>query len=358
MKKLIQFELRKIFSKRLTQIALLFVLFFSAILGFSSYQNKYAFDGVSKEGTGKTAVEIDKEIAAKYEGVLTDEKVQQMMNDFAAQTNLHGMNAAYLYHNALQSAVFTRFSDMNGNWNGVRVSDAFGGEEVRIGYVDGWLTTSQNMVKIFFILSLVIVIMTAPVFCGEYGGVDNIILTSRYGRTKCGAAKVGAGLIAAFIVTLAVAAVNILFAFVLYGRDGLNCSVLFAPMPFDNGYIPFNITCGTLLKYQVLVAFTGTLSVAGITLLISAISRNQMVALVASAAVYFFPAVLPISESNPLFRFIGLLPMYHAQFVSLMSIEQMDNGILYAIWVIPTAFIFIETGAFASRRFFANHQVT
>ena len=76
----------------------------------------------------KTAVEIDKEIAAKYEGVLTDEKVQQMMNDFAAQTNLHGMNAAYLYHNALQSAVFTRFSDMNGNWNGVRVSDAFGGE--------------------------------------------------------------------------------------------------------------------------------------------------------------------------------------------------------------------------------------
>lgn len=168
----------------------------------------------------------------------------------------------------------------------------------------------------------------------------------------------GAGLIAAFIVTLAVAAVNILFAFVLYGRDGLNCSVLFAPMPFDNGYIPFNITCGTLLKYQVLLAFTGTLSVAGITLLISAISRNQMVALVASAAVYFFPAVLPISESNPLFRFIGLLPMYHAQFVFLMSIEQMDNGILYAIWVIPTAFIFIETGAFASRRFFANHQVT
>ncbi|WP_244325044.1 hypothetical protein [Sporofaciens musculi] len=82
---------------------------------------------------------------------------------------------------------------MNGNWNGVRVSDAFGSEEVRIGYVDGWLTTSQNMVKIFFILSLVIAIMTAPVFCGEYGGVDNIILTSRYGRTKCGAAKVGAG---------------------------------------------------------------------------------------------------------------------------------------------------------------------
>lgn len=34
MKKLIQFELRKIFSKRLTQIALLFVLFFLPFWGF------------------------------------------------------------------------------------------------------------------------------------------------------------------------------------------------------------------------------------------------------------------------------------------------------------------------------------
>lgn len=358
MKKLLRFELRKIFSKRLTQISLILILLFSFVLGFSGYQNKYAFDGISKEGTGKAAVEIDKEIAAKYEGILTDEKVQQMMNDFASKTNLHGMNAAYLYHNAMQSAAFTRFSDMDGNWNGIRVSDVFGDEEIRIGYVDGWLTTSQNMVKIFLILSLVAVIMIAPVFCGEYGGVEHIILASKYGRTKCGAAKVGAGLIAAFIVTLSVVAVNILFAFVLYGREGLDCSVLFAPMPFGDGYIPFNITCGALFKYQILLAFTGTMSVAGITLLISAVSKNQMVAVVASAAVYFFPIILPIPESNPLFRYIGLLPMYHAQLVSLMSVERMNNGILYAIWAIPAAFVFVEIGAFASRKFFDKHQVT
>ena len=147
MTKMIQFELRKIFSKRLTQIALIMILVFSGVLGFSSFQNKYAFDGISKEGSGKAAVEIDKEIAAKYEGLLTDEKVRQMMNDFSSNTDLHGMNAAYLYHNAMQSAVFTRFSDTDGNWNGSSVADVFGGESIKIGYVDGWLTTSQNMVK-------------------------------------------------------------------------------------------------------------------------------------------------------------------------------------------------------------------
>ena len=116
MKKLIYFELRKIFSKRLSMVTLIGILLFSALLSFSTYQNKYAFDQNAGEGSGKAAVEIDKEIAAKYEGILTDEKVRQMMSDFAPTSDLHGLNAAYIYQNAMQSAAFSRFSDLNGNW--------------------------------------------------------------------------------------------------------------------------------------------------------------------------------------------------------------------------------------------------
>ncbi|MCI8608755.1 MAG: ABC transporter permease subunit [Firmicutes bacterium] len=358
MKKLIEFELKKIFARRLTQLALAAILILSALLGFSSYQNKYAFDGVSQEGTGQTAVAINKEIAAKYEGPLTDKKVKQMMSDFAPQTDLHGLNAAYLYHNAMQSAVFARFSDLDGNWNGLKVSDVFGNEEIKIGYIDGWLSTSQNMVKIFLALSFVVAIMVAPVFCGEYGGVDNIILTSKYGRTKCGAAKAAASLIATLIITLITVLSNLLLAFILYGKSGLDCSILFAPMPFTEGYIPFNITCKTLIIYQTLLAFTGTISVCGITLLASAVSKNQMTAASATAAIYLLPAMLPISETSPLFRYAGLLPVYHAQFVSLMSVEQMSSDLLYALWAIPAALIFAGIGIFSSRKVFSKHQVS
>ena len=76
-----KFELQKLFSKRLTQVALIALLLLSILLDFSAYQNMYAFDGKSHKGTGRTAVEIDKSIAEKYEGILTDEKVQQMMAD-------------------------------------------------------------------------------------------------------------------------------------------------------------------------------------------------------------------------------------------------------------------------------------
>jgi ABC-type transport system involved in multi-copper enzyme maturation permease subunit len=358
MKKLIQYELRKIFSKRLTQVAIIAVLLLSVLFGFSTYQNMYASDGKSREGTGRTAIEIDKSIAEKYEGMLTDEKVQQMMIDFKPTQDLHGMNGAYSYSNATQSALFRKFSDLDGNWNGLSVSDVFGDEEIKIGYTYGWLLTSQNMVKIFIVLSLVIAIMIAPVFSGEYGGLDNIILTSKYGKTKCATAKIIASILAALIVTTVISAINFIYAFVLYGSGGLDCSILFAPAGFVEGYIPFNITCDTLLKYQILLAFTSAISIVGITLVFSAICKNQMVALVASAAIYLFPIMLPITETSSLFRIISLLPLYHAQFVSLMSVEQMSNGILYAIWAVPVALIFVGIGIAISHKAFAKHQVS
>lgn len=357
MKKLIQFELRKIFSKRLTQVAMIVLLFLSALLGISTYQNMYAFDGKSREGTGQTAVEIDKSIAEKYAGTLTNDKVQQMMIEFKPKQDLHGMNAAYLYQNALQSALFRNFSDLNGKWNGLSVSDVYGNEEIKIGYTYGWLETSQNLVKIFIVLSLVVVIMTAPAFSGEYGGVDNIILTSKYGKTKCATAKIIGSILAALIVTAAVSVINLAYAFILYGNSGLDCSILFAPAGFVEGYIPFNITCGTLLKYQILLAFTSATSITGITLVLSAVCKNQMITLVASAAIYLFPIMLPVSETSPLLKIIALLPLYHVQFVSLMSVDQIKGNVLYALLAVPVALILMGIGILVSRRVFAKHQV-
>ena len=71
--------------------------------------------------------------------------------------------------------------------------------------------------------------MLAPIFSGEYEGVDNIILTSKYGKTKCTTAKVAAGILTAILTTALVAAFNLLLALIFYGTEGLDCSILFAP---------------------------------------------------------------------------------------------------------------------------------
>ncbi len=357
MKKLILFELRKILGKKLTVVSVVAVLLLSALFAFSTYQNMYASDGVNS-GSGKTAVQIDKAIAARYEGILTDDKVTQMMSDFRITRDLHGMNVKYLHINAMQSAVFARFSDQDGNWNGLSVSDVFGGEEIRIGFINGWLHTSRDFVRIIIVLSVVIILMTAPVFSGEYDGVDQMILTSKYGRTKCGMAKVAAGFISSLAVTVILAVFNFTAAILLYGPEGLDCSILFAPVEFTEGFIPFNITCKTLLKYQMLLAVTSAVSVTGITLFLSALCKNQMISFAASSLLQFLPLLLPVSETSPLFRLFVLLPVYHAQCFSVMSQRQIHGGLLYAVWAVPVAIIFMMFGIFFSPKIFAKHQVS
>ena len=259
--------------------------------------------------------------------------------------------------NAMQSAAFARFANQDGTWNGQSVSDVFGDEQIKIGYVDGWLSTSKNMVRTFVLLALAVIVMIAPVFSGEYDGVDSILLATKYGKTKCTAAKVIASIVTALAAAALSAACQLLLALILYGTEGLDCSILFAPNDYVEAFIPFSITCGTLIQYQILLAFTCVLGLTGMTLLVSAISKNQTIALAASMAIFLFPALLPISESHPLFRLVGLFPIYQALAVSLLSVEQMDNGMLYAVWAIPASLLFLGIGAGLSRRIFAKHQV-
>lgn len=356
MRKLIQFELRKILARPLTWAALLAVLLLSVLLHFSTYQNKLAFDGQRQE-SGRKAVELDQEIAARYEGELTDEKVRQMLSELMPESGPQGLNVIYIYQNAMQSAVASRFSDMEGNWNGLSVADVFGKEKLKVGYVDGWLGAIQDMTRIFLFLSFVVIVMLAPVFSGEYGGVEYLILSGRYGRTKCAAAKAIAGLLAAVVTTAAEVILNVALAFVLYGKNGLDCSILFAPLSFTEGYIPFNITCGMLLRYRILLAFTGIMGLAGTTLILSALCKNQLTALAASLAVYAFPALLPVAETSSLFQVIALSPLYQLLFVAVMSVRKISGDLLYAIGALPVSAILAAAGGVIAQKIFAGHQV-
>lgn len=357
MKSLLKYEILKILRKRLSILALAAVLLFSVLLSVTDYRDTHAYDGISREGSGGTAVEIEKDLAAKYGGILTDEKVQQILTDFKPG-DLHGLNPKYSYQNAMQAAAFNYFVDLNGNWNGLSVSDVFGDEVIKAGYIGGWSAASRSLAKVLLTLSIVLILLTAPVFSGEYGGMDHLIFTSRYGRTKGPICKVAASMIVSVSVTIFTVVFHLLTARLLYGTDGLDCSILFAPAELTEGYIPFNLTCGTVLQYQCLLSLMGAVSVTGITLLLSAACKNQMASFVASAAIYILPVMLPVSETSPLYRIIVLMPLYDSQYISLLSVARLKSGLLYAVWSVPVALLLLLLGATAAPRLFARRQVS
>lgn len=217
MRQLFKFELKKIFSRRLVLVGILLLVCVN-VSGFLSLNI--------------ADVKYEQELAKKYEGVLDDAKVQQMLADFEpTEEQLQmwgGLSVAYVGTSAMQSAVHSNFAGDDGTWNGKTVADVFGDEEIQVGYNDGWLNLSSILIRVALGIALLAIVMTAPVFAGEYEGVDNIILTSRFGRSKCIIAKAGAAFAAPLLIAAVLALGNLAAALAIFGTEGLDASVRFS----------------------------------------------------------------------------------------------------------------------------------
>ena len=348
MSKLVLFEIKKILKRRLSIVCVLAIIVFSALSAISTYVNMYAFDGKSREGKGGEAVAIDMEAAKKYEGYLTDEKVLKILDEYKIKVDTKGLNAAYFYENALQSAVFYRFAAPDGKWNGKKVSDVFGDEKIKIGYIDGWLKTGENMAKMFILLAFVIIVITSPVFAGEKGGADEIILTVTRGR-RCVFAKILTGIFTAVFLTALIFALFFLSALVLYGKDAISCSPLLAPAGSAENFVGFDVTVGKMFVYQAFLALASSLSALGLSVFFSGALKSTSAALVCAAALYVLPAVFPFPEGSRFYKAALLLPIYNAQFFSLMR-----EGRIFASLVAPVALGIFAAGSAAAAKLFTK----
>lgn len=344
MRQLIRFELKKIFSRKII-LAGLIVL---AGLNISSFLAEFPAE--------KTAYE--QEIAGKYEGVLDDEKVQQMLQDFLPtkeQIDMwKGIHVMYIGQNSIKTAVHAYFAREDGTWNGKTVSDVFGDREIRVGYCSGWLDFSRLLAKMMMGAAILCVLMVSPVFSGEYAGMEQLLLTASLGKTKCVTAKVLAAFLASLAVAAAVLAGNFAGAFLAMGTEGLQASTLFCGIYYQE-WMPFNISCQMMLGIQAILAVSAILMLTGITLAVSAAAKNQTTALIAGAFLFLLPLIINMPESAPLFKILGLLPAYQLQFSSLMRIGQ-TGKFFYALVGVPTAAAAAVCGSLLARKLWRGSE--
>jgi ABC-type sugar transport system permease subunit len=150
-----------------------------------------------------------------------------------------------------------------------------------------------------------------------------------------------------------------MLAYAFYGGDGLSASVGFAANKFFED-IPADMTCGTILRYQILLSFTSVISIVGITLIISSLSKNAFVALAIAALVHIAPLALSVSEYSPMFKYVVLSPVLQGQLVSILSISEFLPFCVsaqYAITALPVAVILGIISYITTRRVFRGHQV-
>lgn len=361
MGELIKLELKKIWANRLVLPGLLLLLLFNTANFCSTSVPSMAARVNDHEDYvhAMAAVHLEQNLAQRYGETLTDAAVSQMLTDFAfteeflARTG--GVNVVYLHNNFLQQAVQTYFAQPDGSFNGLTVAEAFDSETIRLGYTAGWLATAAYMLRVTLLLAVLIVIALAPVFAGEYAGMDALLLTARYGKTRLIWAKITAGLSFAAILTLFFLALNYGAAWLLFGKAGLDASILFTA---DNPYslIKQNLSCGQLIIWQSRLAILAVLTAAAFTMALSAVMPNHYMALVAAAGLLFLPLMASLAPTHPLYQAWMLMPAYQLLANHLLAAEGGGTALL-AWWALPVDGLIIGAAIYGVRQAFAAHQV-
>lgn len=227
-------------------------------------------------------------------------------------------------------------------------------------YMDGWNNVLNYITMILMVVILVVCIILAPIFSGEYQtGSDSIILSSKYGRSKVIKAKI----LSAYIITTIIYLIcTILFCGIIlfiYGIDGYNCPIQINDYNWKSFYHLTNIEAMAVI---LVIGYVGCLLMTSITIFISSILKTSFAAIIVS----FLAIILPqmINTSNfPVYiqKIFTLLP--HQTTLGLVQLSYYDLFIIGNNVVTPiqlkTFLYLIVAGILLpfTIKGFKNHQV-
>lgn len=210
-------ELRRLLDRPVLNLGLLMILAFQVLVFCTEVSNlQTEIDGNLYRGAA--AVQADRELAQEYEGILTMEKVEDIIGRFGFSGYVGGWEGGprvregnfcsqwvtdcltdfYQTREKPTALVKGKFWNEHGKY--------YLESQVRFGYTGGWTNFHSIWSWSVLILNIWLVLMAVPVFSEEYGRKTvQLLLTTVHGRWKDIWAKIAAvftlGIAAYFLMT-------------------------------------------------------------------------------------------------------------------------------------------------------------
>lgn len=320
-------ELYKICSKKLflfsamASLAILLMFFWSNVTGAESTINGVKY-------TGYQAIKMDREITEAFQGVLTDEKVAQIVDKYGFPSGVSENARVFLDKNYLNDFVMLGFSDGYfrdiGDYHvGTCVypiaetelgkACAATGKPLLLEYSYGWKVFT-DVLQTGCILGLALVLLAlSPVFSEESAvNTRQILFTTKEGASKDVIAKIAAGMTITVGVYAVVVLLDLMLSWCVFGLDGLDC---FYGQVMNENYIIdmynyHNPSTGSMRKflfYFIFSSFLGIIETGAISLYFSARCKSSFQSMAAAAASMLIPLLLfVLSQDSVSFLFIVL----------------------------------------------------
>ena len=357
MKKMLYYEIKKIFVKTSNRLALLVLIIALCIVCYRAISGVEFVDENGKTETGINAVQELKTAKKEWAGILTEDKIakvirenerinqtkeyqsenDQMNNiayswkqgfsdirnllilsygnfreyDYYIPDSLSAEDAGEFYKN--RTAHLREWLDTEAKENYSEKEKEFLVQKyeklktpLNYDWTEGWKQLLENSSAILMIMMLVLGFLVSNIFPGEFRlKADSIFYSTYYGRNKAIAAKIQAGLL---ITTVIYWSAMFIFSVVILGSIG-----------FEGGNIPiqtsrtgwksfYNISYFQEFIIVLIGGYIGTLFIMLLTMLISAKTKSVVFAVVVPFILIFIPSFLSGSGNFTIEKIIGLLP--------------------------------------------------
>lgn len=413
---LIAFELKKILSKRVMQISLGVILAMLCYIVFFNITSQYANnpDEVAGELEGSAAIAQIEANATSLAGPITDERATEVLREYksfidpdgeikeeyrADRSTLsanvsqywgfistHGAYVSLLTRPWMQGfqmpasvAATIDTSQTVDLYGQIRAkvalqledSDSFTytdaekdlwmsklGEvstPIEYGYAGGWMDF-LDLVQYLIFAMLAVVIACAPMFNIEYRDrTDAVLLSTKYGKTRLGKAKVIAALIVSSAIYWFMALFLLVIPLIFFGGDGAELKVQIWSITNAYGLS----LCGASL-ICCFIGYMIMLGLLGIVLALSARIKSSMGILAAGVAVVMIPLFVPNLHNNIANHMLFLFP-YHAldprNLFDMVSFSIGPVVIEYPIMLALLYLLLFVAGSLVAMRGFSRHQV-
>lgn len=204
-------------------------------------------------------------------------------------------------------------------------------------YNDGWDTLIYYAPTLVMFLLFVIIFLVSGIFPSEHRLKANaIFFSSKLGRGKAVRAKLLSGLVTTTVIYWAAIAVYTIVGLALLGADGAGGA--FQLLKWKAFY---NLTIGQAYALSVLGGYVGTLFLALLAMLMSALTRSQVVAVIVPyvlvLAANFANSLLSSWEVLP--QILGLLPDQLLQVAQVLDDFNLYTLFGHVVGAVPILFV-------------------
>ena len=323
MMKLYRMEMYKLCHKKLFLAGAAITAALMAFYFFISVSSERCVAG-DKIYLGYEAVKMDREITREFEGEITDEKINGIVEKYGLPSvyvdNMPGWQDA----NYLNNFVALYFTD--GNWkNNTPISrrytlaeTEFGQAHEKLGitpvlsYVKGW-TVFCDMLQFGLVLGSILVICgVSVVFADEkQTGMYPLIFTTWEGPRKDMAAKTMAAFSLAFLVFAGIAGFDLALCAAGYGLDGFeSISGMVFQGKMEAPTLIDKILFADYLRILLTAGLFSQLCLCAITLCVSAHNATSFGAAVISAVLWCTPVLLRMFFGGIMHLVVDAMPIF------------------------------------------------